>query len=118
MLRDGLSPLGIVLDEDRIEGDLLGHKNQQVIEEFQGLLCRKATSQPQEAQLIGEAQSVMRAAAMGDLGLVRGSKPDTVGDKVAGIVHRMEHGRILLRRAPLGQSHGAPVGADGLTVQE
>ena len=117
MLRDGLTPLGIVLDEDGIEGDLLGDKDQQVIEEFQGLLRRKATSQPQEAQLIGEAQSVMRAAAMGDLGLVRGGKPDTVGDKVAGIVHRMEHGRILLRRAPLGHSHGAPVGADGLTVQ-
>ena len=47
MLRDGLPPLGIVLDEDGIEGDLLGNKDQQVIEEFQGLLRRKATSQPQ-----------------------------------------------------------------------
>ena len=45
MLRDGLPPLGIVLDEDGIEGDLLGDKDQQVIEEFQGLLRRKATSQ-------------------------------------------------------------------------
>ena len=46
MLRDGLTPLGIVLDEDGIEGDLLGDKDQQVIKEFQGLLRRKATSQP------------------------------------------------------------------------
>ena len=117
MLRDGLTPLGIGLDEDGIEGDLLGDKDQQVIEEFQRLLRRKATRQPQEAQLIGEAQSVMRAAAMGDLGLVREGKPDTVGDKVAGIVHRMEHGRILLRRALLRHRHDTPVGADMLTAQ-
>ena len=115
MLRDGLPPLGIVLDEDGIEGDLLGDKDQQVIEEFQGLLRRKATSQPQEAQLLGEAQAVMRAAAMGDLGLVRGGKPDAVDDEVAGIVYGMEHGRILLRRGPLG--HDAPGGADVRTAQ-
>ena len=117
MLRDGWTPLGLILDKDGIEGDLLGDKDQEVIEEFQGRLRRKATSQPEEAQLIGAAPSVMRAAAMGDLGLVRGGKPDTVGDKVAGRVHRLEHGRLLLRRVPLGHSHGAPVGADGLSVQ-
>jgi hypothetical protein len=115
MLRDGLTPLGIVLDEDGIEGDLLGDKDQQVIEEFQGLLRRKAAGQPQEAQLIGEAQPIMRAATMGDLGVVGGGKPDAVDDEVAGIVHGMEHGRILLRRGPLG--HGAPGGADVLTAQ-
>ena len=93
MLRDGLTPLGIVLDEDGIEGDLLGDKDQEVVEQFQGLLRWKAASQTQEPQLIGEAQPVMRAATLGDLGLVGGGKPDTVGDKVARIVHRMEHGR-------------------------
>jgi hypothetical protein len=81
MLRDGLSPLGIVLDECRIEGDLLGDKDQQVVEEFEGLLRWKAASQPQEPQLVGEAQPVMRAATLGDLGLVGGGKPDAVGDK-------------------------------------
>jgi hypothetical protein len=54
---------------------------------------------------------------MCDLGLVGGGKPDAVGDEVAGIMHRMEHGRILLRRGPLGDGHGAPVGADVLTAQ-
>jgi len=55
MLRDGLTPLGIVLDEDGIECDLLGDKDQKAIEEFQGLLRRKAAGQPQEPQLISEA---------------------------------------------------------------
>jgi len=55
MLRDGLTPLGIVLDEDGIEGDLMGNKDQEVVEQFQGLLRWKAASQPQEPQLIGEA---------------------------------------------------------------
>ena len=115
MLRDGLPPLGIVLDECRIEGDLLGDKDQEIVEQFQGLLRWKAAGQPQEPQLIGEAQPVMRPATMGDLGVVGGGKPDAVDDEVAGIVHGMEHGRILLRRGPLG--HGAPVGADVLTAQ-
>ena len=109
--------MGIVLDECRIEGDLLGDKDQQVIEEFQGLLRRKAAGQPQEPQLIGKAQPVMRTATLGELGVVGGGKPHAVDDEVAGIVHRMEPGRLLLRRAPLGHSHGTPVGADGLTVQ-
>jgi hypothetical protein len=97
MLRDGLTPLGILLDQRGIEGDLLGDKDQQVIEEFQGLLRRKTAGQPEEPQLIGEAQPVMRAATLGDLGVVSGGKPDAVGDEVTGIVHRMEHGRVLLR---------------------
>ena len=59
----------------------------------------------------------MRAATMGDLHLVRGGKLDAVGDKVAGIVHRMEHRRILLRRALLRHGHDTPVGADMLTAQ-
>ena len=117
MLRDGLTPLGIVLDEDGIEGDLLGDKDQQVIEEFQGLLRWKAAGQPQEPQLIGEAQPVMRTATLGDLGVVGGGKPHAVDDEVAGIVHRMEHRRILLRRALLRHGHDTPVGADMLTAQ-
>jgi hypothetical protein len=59
----------------------------------------------------------MRAATLGDLGLVGGGKPDAVSDKVARIVHRMEHGRVLLRRGPLGHGHGAPEGTDVLTAQ-
>ena len=59
----------------------------------------------------------MRAATMGDLRLVGGGKPDAVGDEFAGIVYCMEHGRILLRRAPLNHGHGAPMGADVLTAQ-
>ena len=118
MLRDGLTPLGIVLDQSGIEGDLLGDKDQEIVEQFQGLLRRKAAGQPQEPQLISEAQPVMRAATLGDLGLVGGGKPDAVDDEVAGIVHRMEHGRILLKRGPLGHGHGAPVGAAMLTTQE
>ena len=117
MLRDGLTPLGIVLDQHGIEGDLLGDKDQEIVEQFQGLLRRKAAGQPQEPQLISEAQPVMRATTLGDLGLVGEGKPDAVDDEVAGIVHRMEHGRILLKRGPLGHDHGAPVGAAGLTAQ-
>jgi hypothetical protein len=117
MLRDGLTPLGIVLDQRGIKGDLMGNKDQEVVEQFQGLLRWKAASQPQESQLVGEAQPVMRAATLGDLGLVGGGKADAVGDKVARIVHRMEHGRVLLRRGLLGHGHGAPEGADVLMAQ-
>ena len=118
MLRDGLTPLGIVLDQHGIKGDLLSNKDQEIVEQFQGLLRRKAAGQPQEPQLISEAQPVMRAATLGDLGLVGGGKPDAVDDEVAGIVHGMEHGRILLKRGPLGHGHGgAPVGAAVLPTQ-
>jgi hypothetical protein len=116
MLRDGLLPLGIVLDQRGSLGDVLGDTAQEVVEQFQGLLRRKAPGQPQASQLIGAAQPVRRAATLGDLGLGGGGKPDAVRDEVAAIGHRMEHGRILLRREPLGHGHGVPVGADGLTA--
>jgi hypothetical protein len=45
MLRDCLTPLGIVLDQHGIEGDLLGDKDEEVVEQFQGLLRRKAAGQ-------------------------------------------------------------------------
>lgn len=75
----------------------MGDKDEEVIEPFQGLLCWKAAGQPQETQLIGQAQPVMRATTVSDLGMVSRGKADAVGDEFAGIVHRMEHGRVLLR---------------------
>ena len=48
MLRDGLTPLGIVLDQRRIEGDFMGDKDQEIVEQFQRLLRRQAAGQPQE----------------------------------------------------------------------
>ena len=59
----------------------------------------------------------MRAATMGDLGWVGGGKPDAVNDELAGIVYRMEHGRVLLRRGHRGHGPGAPEGADVLMAQ-
>ena len=76
MVRDGLTPLGIILDQHGIEGDLMGDKDEEVIEQFQGLLRRKAAGQPQEPELIGEAKPVMHAATMGNLRLVGRGKAD------------------------------------------
>jgi hypothetical protein len=116
MLRDGLPPVGLLLEQRGLTGNLLGDKDQEVIEQFPGLLRWKAASQPQDPQLRGAAQPVMRTATRGDLSLGSGGKPDAVGAEVAGRVHRMEHGQVLLRRAPLGHGYGAPGSADGLTA--
>src|SRR4029453_17731286 len=67
MVRHRLPPLGIVLDQGRIKGPLLRHKDEQVVEEFQRLLRRKPASQPEEPQMIGQAQQVMRATSGANL---------------------------------------------------
>jgi hypothetical protein len=41
MLRDGLTPLGIVLDQRGIEGDLMGDKAEEIVEQFQGCCAGK-----------------------------------------------------------------------------
>ena len=48
MLRGCLAPMGIALDQHGIQGNLLGDKGDEVVEQSQGLLHRKAASQPQE----------------------------------------------------------------------
>jgi hypothetical protein len=51
--------LGIVLDQHGVESDFLGDKGEEVVEQFQRLLRRKAAGQSQEPELIGEAQPVI-----------------------------------------------------------
>ena len=47
-----------------------GDEAQQFVADLQGLLSREAAEQPDEADLVGEPQAVVVAAALGDLGQV------------------------------------------------
>ena len=70
VVRNRMLPGRIPVDLDRLNVQLHGDEVQQLVADLQGLLGRKAAEQPDEADLIGEAQAVLVAATLGDLGQV------------------------------------------------
>ena len=79
MIRDRVLTGRVSLDLGHVGVQLGRDEAQEFVADLQGLLRREAAEQPDEADLIGEAQAVMVAAALVDLvqvGLVHGGFAD------------------------------------------
>jgi hypothetical protein len=60
-------PSTVDLDEASANAELDRGEAHEVVEDLEGLLLRKSVQQPNEGQLVGEAESVLRPAALADL---------------------------------------------------
>ena len=67
VIRDRMLPGGVPVDVSRVDVQLQGDEVQQFVADLQGLLSRETAEEPDEADLIGEPQAVVIAAALGDL---------------------------------------------------
>ena len=70
MLRRRVLPGSVVGDPRLIDAHLERDEVEQLVADLQGLLGREAAEEPDEADLIGEPQTVVVAAAFGNLGQV------------------------------------------------
>jgi hypothetical protein len=79
--RDCGLALCIRLNSGGGQSDLAGDKGQDIGEQFQGLLVRKASSEAHTGYLIGKAQAVVGSSTEGDLSLVSGRKHNPFGNQ-------------------------------------
>src|SRR5215510_14136600 len=86
MLRHRLTSWGIRLDRARVNAHLLGDPDEEIVEHFERLLGGEAAREAHKPHLVGQAQPVVDAPTVGDLGMVSWRKPDPLGDEVAGII--------------------------------
>jgi hypothetical protein len=70
VVRDRVLPGRVIVDPGRVDVQLHGDEAQQLVADFQGLLGREAMEQADEADLVGESQAVVLAAAVGDCGQI------------------------------------------------
>ena len=70
VVRGRMLPARVVGDSDRVQAQLHGDEAQQLVAELQGSLGGEAMEQADEADLVGEPEAVVVAAAEGDLGQV------------------------------------------------
>ena len=67
VIRDRMLPGRVPVDTGRVDVQLHGDEAQQFVADLQGLLSREAVEQTDKADLVGEPQTVVAAAALLDL---------------------------------------------------
>jgi hypothetical protein len=70
MIRDRRLAGCVLLEAGCVDVQLCGDEAQEFVADLQGLLVREAAEQADEADLVGEPQAVVVAAALADLGEV------------------------------------------------